>query len=384
MESRDDTQGRLGNAAEQERAERIEDTREQIRALADSLAKIAPDRPVTFMEVCGTHTMAVRRNGLPALFPETVRLISGPGCPVCVTPVGYVDHALALAKRPEITLTTFGDLIRVPGSHQSLEELRAQGASVEVVYSPLDALALARRRPDRQVVFLGVGFETTAPTVAAAIRQAKKEGLENFSVLGAHKVIPPAMELLSSADDLALDGFLCPGHVSTIIGTKAYDPIAKDHGLPCVVAGFEPLDILQGLVMLVAQIREGRSDVENQYRAVVRPEGNPRAMAVMEEVFEPADTIWRGLGTIPASGLEIRDEFSDYDAARRFEVDLPDPVEPKGCLCGEMLKGTKQPADCPLFGKACTPRRPVGACMVSSEGTCAAHYRYQMVEGVLS
>ena len=255
---------------------------------------------------------------------------------------------------------------------------------MEVVYSPLDALALARRRPDRQVVFLGVGFETTAPTVAAAIRQAKKEGLENFSVLGAHKVIPPAMELLSSADDLALDGFLCPGHVSTIIGTKAYDPIAKDHGLPCVVAGFEPLDILQGLVMLVAQIREGRSDVENQYRAVVRPEGNPRAMAVMEEVFEPADTIWRGLGTIPASGLEIRDEFSDYDAARRFEVDLPDPVEPKGCLCGEMLKGTKQPADCPLFGKACTPRRPVGACMVSSEGTCAAHYRYQMVEGVLS
>jgi len=356
------------------------DVREQISELAETLAKLAPKEPVTFMEVCGTHTMAVRRNGLPSLFPETVRLISGPGCPVCVTPVGYVDHALALAEQPDVTITTFGDLIRVPGSFSSLERARAQGASVEVVYSPLDALALARRRPDRQVVFLGVGFETTAPTAAAAIRQAAKEGLENFSVLGAHKVIPPAMELLASAPDLALDGFLCPGHVSTIIGTEAYRPIAEDFGLPCVVAGFEPLDVMQGLVMLTAQVRSGRSDVENQYRSVVRPEGNPRAMAVIEELFEPEDTTWRGLGTIPASGLKIREEFAHYDAARRFQVDLPQPVEPKGCLCGEILKGTRQPADCPLFGSRCTPRNPVGACMVSSEGTCAAHYRYQMVE----
>jgi len=341
-------------------------------------------RRLTFMEVCGTHTMAAARSGLRNALPEKIRLISGPGCPVCVTPVGYVDHALALAARPEVTVATFGDLVRVPGSVRSggeggppsLDRARAGGADVRVVYSPLDALALARDLTGREVVFLGVGFETTAPAIAAALKQAQDEGLGNFSVLGAHKTVPEAMGVLASADDLALDGFLCPGHVSVVLGPEPYEPLAAEHGIPCVIAGFEPVEILRGLVALVAQAAGGVARVENCYGGAVRPGGNPKARAVMEEVFQPADAEWRGIGVIPHSGLEIREAYAGLDAARRFEVSLPEPVEPAGCRCGEVLRGVLDPADCPLFGTACTPEDPQGACMVSSEGSCAARYHY--------
>ncbi len=353
---------------------------DEVRSLAEAIAALAADRPLRYMEVCGTHTMAVRRSGLHALLPESVKLISGPGCPVCVTPVGYLDHALALAEQHDVILATFGDLVRVPGSHSSLERARAEGARVEVVYSPLEALDLARRNPGDQVVFLGVGFETTAPGIAASLLAARSEGLRNYSVLSAHKVIPPAMELLAQSEELGLDGFMCPGHVSTIIGTQAYQPLAQEYGLPCVVTGFEPLDIMQGLLMLVRQSVEGRAEVENQYVRVVRPEGNPRARAFLERAFVPEDATWRGLGTIPGSGLAVAPELADLDAAVRFAVTLPEPVEPRGCRCGEILKGLIEPPDCPLFGKACTPTTPVGACMVSSEGTCAAHFKYRSVD----
>ena len=354
-------------------------TAEAVREVAEAIAKLSQGRSLTYMEVCGTHTMAVRRNGLHELLPQNVHLISGPGCPVCVTPVDYIDHALALALQHDVVLATFGDLVRVPGSESSLERVRARGARVEVVYSPLEALELARRNRPRPVVFLGVGFETTAPGVAASILAAAKEGLENYAVLSAHKVIPPAMEVLAQAEEIGLDGFMCPGHVSTIIGMEPYRPIAEEHGLPCVITGFEPLDIMQGLLMLVRQSVEGRSEVENQYARVVRPEGNPKARAIMEEAFVPADTRWRGLGSIPASGLVIAPRWAEHDAAVRFPVELPEPKEPRGCRCGEILKGLIEPPDCPLFGEACTPATPVGACMVSSEGTCAAYYKYRSV-----
>jgi hydrogenase expression/formation protein HypD len=354
---------------------------EEARALADEL-RAWRGRPLTFMEVCGTHTMAAARAGLRSLLPPTVRLVSGPGCPVCVTPVGYVDHALALAALPGVTIATFGDLLRVPGSWPgsgappSLTTAKAAGADVRVCYSPLDALALARRLRDRQVVFLGVGFETTTPTIAAAIQTAAREGLESFTVLGAHKTVPEAMTLLCTAGELSLDGFLCPGHVSVILGPEVYEPLARDHHMPCVIAGFETVEILRGLAHLVRQAAAGEARVENCYPGPVRPGGNPRARAVAAEVFESCDSSWRGLGEIPASGLRIREAFAHFDAARRFDVVLPEPREPRGCRCGDVLRGVLDPGDCPHFGRACTPDTPVGACMVSSEGSCAARYHY--------
>ena len=334
------------------------------------------ERTVTLMEVCGTHTMSIARHGLRDLLPKNVRLVSGPGCPVCVTPVDYVDHALALALQHEqITITTFGDMLRVPGSYQSLAHARAAGAAVQVVTSCLDALALARRRPERQVVFLAVGFETTAPTVAATLQAARAEGLENFSLLCAHKTIPGALAHLGSQKDFAVEGLLCPGHVSVIIGTAPYEPLARA-GVACVVSGFEPLDILLATAHLLEQLAAGRPRVHNAYARIVRAGGNLRARQVLEQTFEPCDATWRGLGIVPQSGLRLRHELRHYDAARRFTVDLPIPHEPPGCRCGEILCGTVDPPDCPLFGEACTPEDPVGACMVSSEGTCAAWYRY--------
>jgi hydrogenase expression/formation protein HypD len=356
-----------------------EKLREELARLSEAISKSAEGLSLKLMEVCGTHTMAIRRHGIPALLPDSIRLLSGPGCPVCVTPVGYIDHAVELARLPEVTIATFGDLVRVPGSSTSLEKERARGARIEVVYSPLDALGLARKRPEEQIVFLGVGFETTAPGVASSIHQASREGLENYSVLSAHKLIPPAMRGLAASDDLDLDGFLCPGHVSAIIGGRAYDFLAADCGRACVVAGFEPLDILKSVLMLVDQVKRNRPTVEIQYRRVVRPEGNHKAREIMERVFEPADTRWRGLGSIPGSGLRVRSEHEAFDAARRFAVELPQPREPAGCICGKILSGVADPADCALFGNACTPASPVGACMVSSEGTCAAHYKYKGV-----
>ena len=354
------------------------------RALIDWL-QARRGRDLTFMEVCGTHTMAVARAGLRALLPPSIRLISGPGCPVCVSPVGYVDHALALSRLPGVIVATFGDLLRVPGSGPtsaqppSLERARAEGADVRVVDSPLGALELARSKPAVQVVFLGVGFETTTPTVAAAVLQAKREELDNFSVLGAHKTIPEAMELLAAADDLRLDGFLCPGHVSIVLGPEPYAPLVERHGLACAIAGFEPVEVLAGLRSLVEQVDGGHPRVDNCYPGAVRPGGNPKARELMMQVFEPCDSRWRGLGTIAASGLRIRPEYARFDAERRFEVELPEPLEPVGCRCGEVLRGVIEPPECPLFADLCTPQTPHGACMVSSEGTCAASFHHGMI-----
>jgi len=336
------------------------------------------------MEVCGTHTMAAARSGLRQLLPANIRLVSGPGCPVCVTPVGYVDHALALAAEPNISIATFGDLVRVPGSAApdvktappSLASARAKGADVRVVYSPLDALAMARERPDRPIVFLGVGFETTAPTIAAAILQAADQGLANFTVLSAAKTIPEALGLLATSDELGLDGLLCPGHVSVILGSEAYQPLAKKLSVPCAIAGFEPVEMLRAIVALVDQISAQSPRVDNCYPAAVRRAGNPKARSIIQKVFEPHDSAWRGLGTIGGSGLAIRNEYAAHDATKRFTVELPEPIEPAGCRCGEVLQGVLDPAQCPLFGKVCTPERPTGACMVSSEGSCAARYHY--------
>ena len=332
--------------------------------------------PITLMEVCGTHTMAIHQHGIRALLPEQVRLVSGPGCPVCVTPIGYMDHAIALSRQPDTIVTTFGDMMRVPGSGSSLLEEKARGRDIRIIYSPLDAVALAQDNPQQQVIFLGVGFETTTPTVAGAILQAQQRQSDNFSVLCAHKTMPAPMEALTADPELQVDGYICPAHVSAIIGADAYRPLAEQYGVACVVTGFEPLDLLQGVEMLVRQIVAGEARVENQYRRFVTADGNRKARQMIDQVFEPCDTDWRGLGTLPDSGLRIRAGFAAFDAARRFDVAIEETQEPAGCRCGDILKGKLSPRDCPLFGTTCTPETPVGACMVSSEGTCAAEHKY--------
>jgi len=328
------------------------------------------------MEVCGTHTMAIFRHGLHALLPSKVRLISGPGCPVCVTPTGYIDAAVELARRPNVSIATFGDMVKVPGSASSLEKEKAAGADVRVVYSPLDALALAQHNPDVRVVFLAVGFETTAPAVAATLVHARSRGVKNFFVLCAHKVIPPALRALVLDPGLAVDGFLCPGHVSVIIGREPYRFVAEEYGRPCAIAGFEPVDILRSVLMLLEQIRDGRSEVEIEYSRCVLPQGNPAALQQVAAVFEECDTEWRGLGRLPASGLRLRHAFRPFDARSEFGIDIKHVPEPKGCLCADVLRGVRVPTECALFGKACTPTTPVGPCMVSSEGTCSAYLKY--------
>jgi hydrogenase expression/formation protein HypD len=346
------------------------------RSIIREIAKMPINKTVTLMEVCGTHTMAIARYGLRGVLPDNVRLISGPGCPVCVTPNSYIDHACALAKEPNVTITTFGDLVRVPGSTTNLERLQATGADVRVVFSPLEALTIATNEPERHVVFLGVGFETTAPTVAALILAAAQEEATNVSVLASPKLIPPPMRALAGNPEVAVDGYICPAHVSAIIGTSLYEDLAKDFGIPCVVAGFEPVDILRSIHMILERTCAGNPGVDIEYGRIVRPEGNPRALEVLYQVFEPVDTEWRGLGIIPESGMAIRSEYARFDAERRFDVEPEPLVEHRGCRCGEILCGTAQPTDCPLFGRACTPHDPVGACMVSTEGTCAAAYQY--------
>ena len=349
--------------------------RDLVEGIAEQIRRTST-RPIRLMEVCGTHTVSIFRHGIRELLPPHISLLSGPGCPVCVTPVGAIDRALTLAQREDVTLATFGDLLRVPGSEASLLDARAEGAQVRVVYSPYNALELARSEGGRKVVFLGIGFETTTPTVAAVVRRAKEEGARNFSVLAMNKVIPPALKALVEAPDLSVDGFICPGHVSTIIGTEPYRAAAETYRIPCVVAGFEPLDILQAVAMLVAQIEGGEAKVEIQYRRGVSPRGNPKARAVMEEVFEVCDSVWRGLGTLPASGLGVAPAYEEFDAGRIYDIPEVEGREPAGCICGEILKGIREPRDCPLFRTACTPDSPVGACMVSSEGTCAAYHKY--------
>ncbi|MEE9419861.1 MAG: hydrogenase formation protein HypD [Desulfatiglandaceae bacterium] len=333
-------------------------------------------KPVRLMEICGTHTMSIFKHGLRSLLPETIDLVSGPGCPVCVTAMEEIDRSVKLARSPGVVVTTFGDMLRVPGTRSSLDEEKAGGADVRLVYSTFDALKIAGEVPQKEVVFLGIGFETTAPTVAAAIKTAHQNQLPNFSVLSAHKLLPPAMEALLSGGDLDIYGFICPGHVTTIIGTSAYEVVASQYHIPCVVVGFEPIDILQGILMLVEQVETGRAEVEIQYVRGATPGGNPGALRVMKEVFEPCDSPWRGLGTIPGGGLAIRAGFSALDAKTRFDLDVPPAKEPPGCCCAEILRGTARPLDCKLFRKVCSPRNPVGPCMVSSEGTCAAYFKY--------
>ena len=332
--------------------------------------------PVNFMEVCGTHTMAIYQYGIRSLLPDNVRLISGPGCPVCVTPVDYVDKAIACTVDPGNIVATFGDMLRVPGSRSSLMEERSQGADVRIVYSPRDAVALASANPERHVIFLGVGFETTTPTIAASVLEGARLGLANFSVLASHKTIPIPMEILTADPELALSGYLCPAHVSTVIGGNAYKPLAERFHIPCVVTGFEPADVMQGIEMLLAQILTGESRVEIQYSRAVTWEGNSRARAILDQVFEPCDAAWRGLGVLPGTGLAIRTEFAVFDAEKTLGISVPEGTENPACQCGEVLKGKLSPFNCPLFASACTPESPVGACMVSSEGTCAAAYKY--------
>lgn len=336
----------------------------------------ASKTPLRLMEVCGTHTVAIFRHGIRTLLPETIRLISGPGCPVCVTAQADIDAFVALAQRREVTLATFGDLMRVPGSGSSLQKETAEGADVRVVYSPMDAVQMARNHPERQVVFLGVGFETTTPTIAAAIMTAGKLKLDNFSVYAAHKTVPTALNALMDNPDIRIDGFILPGHVSVIIGTDAYQPLFDQHQMPCTVVGFEPVDVLRGILDLVEMIEKKAPALTNAYPRVVTRAGNVQAKKILETVFEPCDAPWRGLGVIPGSGLAIRDEWAAFDAVKRFELTLTAVPEPPGCACGEILSGTKTPDACALFGKQCTPMHPVGPCMVSTEGTCAAFYRY--------
>jgi hydrogenase expression/formation protein HypD len=345
-----------------------------LRSIEELAAELS--RQVTFMEVCGTHTMAIYQHGIRAMLPEKVRLISGPGCPVCVTPVGYVDHAIALARREGTIVTTFGDMMRVPGSTSSLMEEKARGADVRIVYSPLDAVALSARTPEKTVVFLGVGFETTTPTIAGAIVAAHRQGLSNFYVLGSHKTIPAPMAALTADPELRIDGYICPAHVSTVIGAEGYRPLAEQHNVPCVVTGFEPVDLLQGVQMLLRQVIGGTAEVRIQYSRYVKPDGNAKARELLYEIFEPCDARWRGIGDIPGSGLRIRDSYAAYDAARQLPVTIEPPQEAGGCKCGDILKGKVTPKECGLFRTACTPESPVGACMVSSEGTCAAEYKY--------
>ena len=405
---------------------------ERLKAeMADAAKAVPGNAPLVLMEVCGTHTVAIRRSGLRSLLPERVRLVSGPGCPVCVTSEGVVDTLVDLAGREGVVLATFGDMVRVPGSRSSLEKEKAGGARVAVVYSVLEALDLARRRPDETVVFAAVGFETTAPGTAVALRMAREEGLRNFAVLSAHKWIVPAMAALLAGGDpstlrhtqgrpergrratgsgsplvrpggsrrgagsrgeVRIDGFLCPGHVSVVIGSRAYEPLAARHRRPCVVAGFTAEQVLAGVAAILGQLAAGQARVENVYPDAVRPEGNPEALRRIEEVFERDDTVWRGLGRIAASGMALRPAYADFDAVRRLDLAWPlaEPAlsllggtgaDEHGCRCGDVLRGALEPHDCPLFGSRCTPTHPVGACMVSREGSCQAEYRYGSAAG---
>lgn len=346
------------------------------RGLIESIGKLAPAGGATLMEVCGTHTVAIARNGIRNLMPPGTRLASGPGCPVCVTSNRDIDTVIALARIPNVTIATFGDMTRVPGSTSSLLKEQAAGRSVQIVYSPLDALALAAQRPEREIVFVGVGFETTTPLVAMAIKRAAAADLKNFTVFAAHKNMPGALEAIINDPQLKLDALILPGHVSTIIGAAPYEFLAKKYGIPGVITGFEPVDVLQGIAMIMRQLHEGRAEIEIAYARGVMPQGNPTALAAIDEVFETCPAIWRGLGRIDGSGYRIREEFSRFDAVRHFQPDVEPTQDPKGCRCGDVLRGIMAPSDCPLFRTVCTPENPVGPCMVSSEGSCAAYYRY--------
>lgn len=349
--------------------------KELVRKLMGEIRQFS-DRPYKFMEVCGGHTMAIHKYGIPSLLPENIELLSGPGCPVCVTAKNYIDQAVAYSRMKNVIITSYGDLLRVPGSFSSLEKEKADGMDIRTVYSLLEALKIARNNTDKQVIFLGIGFETTAPASAVGVLEAKKQDISNFQVLSAHKIMPPAMDAIIE-EGVELDGYLCPGHVSTITGTSIYEHIPERYGLACTIAGFEPTDILQSILMLVKQVNEQSPKVEIQYKRAVKEAGNKKAKALMEKVFIRRDDYWRGLGVIEDSGLGIREEYKNFNAEYTMPVEVSTVNDDKGCICGEVLKGLKKPLDCSLFDTFCTPVNPVGACMVSSEGACQAFYKYK-------
>jgi hydrogenase expression/formation protein HypD len=333
-------------------------------------------KDIRFMEVCGTHTVSIFRSGIRSVLPQTISLLSGPGCPVCVTDQGEVDAFIELARVDDVIITTFGDLVRVPGTRSSLQKESAGGRDIRVVYSTFDALEISKKNPAKKVVFLGVGFETTAPTIAAAILSAAQMGAKNFSVISAHKLVPPALQALMASADVRIDGFILPGHVSVIIGLNAYRPFFDRYQIPCVVAGFEPIDILQAISMLVEMLESDSPALDNAYPRAVTFEGNTKAQEILDEIFEPVDACWRGIGVIPQSGLKIREKYAAHNAQKLFDVEVSDAQTPKGCACGEILIGTKTPPECGLYKKVCTPMDPVGPCMVSTEGAWAAYYKY--------
>jgi hydrogenase expression/formation protein HypD len=334
------------------------------------------NKPARLMEFCGGHTVAIFKHGLRQLLPENIEMLSGPGCPVCVTASADLDRAIALARLPDVILTSFGDMVRVPGSYSSLQKAKAEGADIRIVYSVQDALAIAHDNPGKSVVFIGIGFETTAPTIAASILQAEQERINNYYILSLHKLCPPIMKALLDLGEVRLNGIICPGHVSSIIGSYPYQFIPDDYHIACAVSGFEPLDILLAVDMLVNQIEGGQPKIEIAYRRGVRPEGNTQAIRLMETVFTVSDANWRGIGTVPSSGLQLRPQYEKFDAEKKFDVDPGPTHEPKGCLCGSILRGINTPLDCKLFRDTCTPEHPVGPCMVSAEGSCATYYHY--------
>lgn len=335
-----------------------------------------PGRTYTFMEVCGTHTVSIARYGFRSILPDTIRLLSGPGCPVCVTHDEDINKALALSQIENVIITTFGDMMRVPGTHASLHDQKAEGMDIRVCYSPLDSLQIARENPDKEVIFIGVGFETTVPIIGAAIMQAAEEGITNFSVYGAHKTMPNALEAIVSDPDICLDGLILPGHVSTIIGKKPYEFLAKDYHIPGVITGFEPIDILRALIALITMAQNKTARIVNSYPRGVRDEGNIAAQKLIAEMFEVEDVLWRGLGVIKQSGLTIAKKYESYNAEKRFDIPKIPSLKKTGCKCGDILRGIMAPDMCPLFGSSCNPEHPIGPCMVSSEGSCAAYFRF--------
>ncbi|RME76471.1 MAG: hydrogenase formation protein HypD [Chloroflexi bacterium] len=347
------------------------DTRKFVQAIQKTVT-----RPWTLMEICGGQTHTIIKFGIDRLLPEEITLVHGPGCPVCVTPLELIDKALAIARRPEVIFTSFGDMLRVPGSETDLLSVKAQGGDVRMVYSPLDAVKLAQKHPDREVVFFAVGFETTAPANAMAVWQARQMGLKNFSILCSHVLVPPAMEAILGSPHNLVQGFLAAGHVCAVMGYWEYEPIVEKYRVPIVVTGFEPLDLLQGIYMTVKALEEGRAELENQYVRAVTREGNVPAQKLVKQVFQVCDRQWRGIGLIPNSGYCLRPEFAEFDAAQRFEVTGITAEESPVCIAGEIMQGLKKPHQCPVFGTECTPEHPVGAPMVSAEGACAAYYQY--------
>ncbi len=349
--------------------------KEKVKILVEKIKSVS-SKPITIMEVCGGHTMSIQKYGIPSLLPENINLISGPGCPVCVTDRKYIDQSIAYARLDDVILTTYGDLIRVPGSSSSLENERAKGHDIRIVYSVLDAIKIAEENPEKKIIFLGIGFETTTPSSAVGIITAKQKGLDNFYVYSAHKIMPPAMSALID-EDVKIDAYLGPGHVTAISGISIFDFIPEKYGLGVVISGFEPVDILGAILLLVEQYEKGKPAVDIHYKRMVKPEGNIVAQETVNKVFELRDDWWRGLGVLPESGLAIRKEFSKYDAEKVFEVEVEPTKKDGACICGTVLKGVAKPFECKLFGKACTPMDPVGPCMVSSEGACHAYYKYQ-------